>query len=85
MAFILSLGIGVTAGTAHADPDKDESGKGRAGEDRKVEFWDGNCKVDANTAATASRKSGIARWLRLARAEGPIWLIGCDCLIPRHG
>ena len=33
---------------ACADPDKDESGHGRQHErrDQKVEYWDGNCKVE---------------------------------------
>jgi hypothetical protein len=33
---------------AFADPDKDESGHGRKHDRRsqKVEFWDGNCKVE---------------------------------------
>lgn len=42
--FVL-LALGVSGG-AIADPDKDESGKGHHGKERKVEFWDGNCKVE---------------------------------------
>ena len=44
---LLALAGALGAGPAWADPDKDESGKGRERRtERKEEYWDGNCKVE---------------------------------------
>ena len=48
ISILLSAILATTTSMAFADPDKDESGHGRKHDRRnqKVEYWDGNCKVE---------------------------------------
>ena len=48
ISILLPAILATTTSMAFADPDKDESGHGRKHDRRhqKVEYWDGNCKVE---------------------------------------